>query len=190
MYYTIYKTTNTINNKIYVGCHKTEYLDDNYLGSGTVLLLAIKKYTKENFKKEILHIFDNPEDMFEMESLLVNEDFVIDKITYNLKKGGAGDAQGKNHLHNNRENSLKNLDKQRVIQTEKAKQRRIEYYNNPTLCKECGTSIEFTMGTYIRKFCSRSCSAVFGNRERTKRGWKHSEESKKKISDSIKNTRL
>ena len=49
----IYKTTNLINNLIYVGQHKTS-ADDGYLGSGSLLKLAIKEFGKENFKREIL----------------------------------------------------------------------------------------------------------------------------------------
>jgi hypothetical protein len=48
----IYKTTNLINNKIYIGKSNTNNSD--YLGSGKRLKLAIKKYGKENFKKEML----------------------------------------------------------------------------------------------------------------------------------------
>ena len=48
----IYKTTNLINGKIYVG--KDSKNNNNYLGSGKILNLAINKYGIENFKKETL----------------------------------------------------------------------------------------------------------------------------------------
>ena len=58
----VYKTTNLINKKIYVGVHSTDNLDDWYLGSGKRLLLAIRKYGKENFKREIISFVDSRED--------------------------------------------------------------------------------------------------------------------------------
>ena len=90
MYFVIYKTTNLINNKIYVGCHITSDINDGYLGSGKILNQAIKKYGINSFSKEILHIFDNPEEMFNKEKEIVNEEFVSRKDTYNLTLGGGG----------------------------------------------------------------------------------------------------
>lgn len=48
----IYITTNLINGKQYIG--KDARNNPKYLGSGTYLIKSIKKYGKENFKKEII----------------------------------------------------------------------------------------------------------------------------------------
>lgn len=51
----IYKTTCLVNGKIYIGqCCRTPERSVSYLGSGSRLSLAIQKYSKENFAKEIL----------------------------------------------------------------------------------------------------------------------------------------
>ena len=59
----IYKTTNLINGKIYVGSDISNI--PSYLGSGKILKCAIKKYGKDNFQKEILDIcsFSMKEDL-------------------------------------------------------------------------------------------------------------------------------
>lgn len=90
MYYTVYKITNTVNGRIYVGTHITSNLEDGYLGSGMLITKAVKKYGESAFRKEIIHMFDNMDDMFIKESEIVNESFVADKNTYNLKVGGNG----------------------------------------------------------------------------------------------------
>lgn len=55
----VYKTTNIINGKYYIGVHKTYDIEDGYLGSGTILKKAIEKYGKENFSREILSYHDS-----------------------------------------------------------------------------------------------------------------------------------
>lgn len=90
MYYIIYKTTNLVNQKVYIGKHQTQDLNDNYYGSGKHLTRAIKKYGLANFKKEILFVFDNEEEMNLKEKELVTEEFCKLRNTYNLCPGGQG----------------------------------------------------------------------------------------------------
>lgn len=89
-YYTVYKITNLIDGKIYIGTHKTKRLEDGYMGSGTYLLNAIEKHGVENFKKEILFVFETSEEMYLKEAELVNEEFIKNPETYNIKIGGSG----------------------------------------------------------------------------------------------------
>jgi len=111
MFYIIYKITNQIDGKFYIGSHKTKDLNDSYMGSGRYLQAAQKKYGMENFVKEILHVFDNPEEMYSKEAELVNEDFLVTQNTYNLKIGGFGgfdyiNANPKKYLTEKRLSSL------------------------------------------------------------------------------------
>ena len=99
MKYTIYKITNLINQKIYIGKHQTKNLNDGYFGSGIFLRKAISKYGKENFVKEILFIFDKEEEMNNKEIELINEEFVKSENTYNLGIGGEGGPHFKGRKH-------------------------------------------------------------------------------------------
>lgn len=96
MYYTIYKITNKLDGKFYIGSHKTKKLDDDYMGSGKYLRHAQHKYGMSNFEKNILHVFHTPEEMYAKEAEIVNEDFLATENTYNLKRGGYG---GFDHLN-------------------------------------------------------------------------------------------
>lgn len=90
IYYTIYKTTNLLNNKFYIGKHVTTDPNDHYLGSGNIILRAIKKYDKHNFSKEIILFCKNEKEMNEKEKDIVNESVVNNLDCYNLKIGGHG----------------------------------------------------------------------------------------------------
>lgn len=90
MVWIVYKTTNKINEKIYVGVHKTSEpnIFDGYLGSGNFITEAIRKYGKENFFRETLFVFDSEKDAEEKESELVNQEFIDREDTYNITLGG------------------------------------------------------------------------------------------------------
>lgn len=90
MYY-VYKTTNIVNNKIYVGVHKSDNIQsDEYLGSGKVLNVSIAKYGRQKFNRQILYQFQTKEEAYAMERLIVDKQFVKRKDTYNIKLGGQG----------------------------------------------------------------------------------------------------
>jgi len=89
-YYYIYHIINLINRKYYVGAHGTNNLEDNYFGSGWALQSAIKKYGKENFKKEILYFCLNEKEMFRLEEKIVTNEFLKEENVYNLVTGGSG----------------------------------------------------------------------------------------------------
>ena len=71
----VYKTTNLINNKIYIGQHKVnnDKFDEKYFGSGVYLKEAINKYGIENFKCEILEWCSTEEELDNRELELIEE---------------------------------------------------------------------------------------------------------------------
>lgn len=95
MFHIVYRTTCIVNNKIYIGKHSTNILDDGYLGSGDLILAAIKKYGKENFIREILFIFQTEKDALDKEEELVTENFVSRDDNYNIALGGGNPTRGR-----------------------------------------------------------------------------------------------
>ena len=83
----IYLTTNLINGKKYIGQHNGS-IKDNYLGSGVLLVKAIEKYGKENFKKEILEECDITELDEKEKYWIAYYNALEDENFYNLSKGG------------------------------------------------------------------------------------------------------
>lgn len=91
MYGYIYKTTNLVNGKIYIGQHKSQVFDENYKGSGKLIRRAFIKYGIENFNCELLDWCETRTDINKAEK------FYIEKynsnnlsIGYNISKGGDG----------------------------------------------------------------------------------------------------
>lgn len=89
--YVLYETTCKINGRYYVGVHKQKKTNfDGYLGSGKILKLSISKYGKSLFMRETLGIFKSAEEAYAKEREIVNESFVDNPNSYNLKIGGEG----------------------------------------------------------------------------------------------------
>ena len=100
-YHYIYKIVNNINNKYYIGVHSCKSLErDKYAGSGYALQEAYAKYGIDNFTKHILQFFNNETEMYEKESILVNDNTVKNENSYNLKCGGKGGMCGYTPVYN------------------------------------------------------------------------------------------
>lgn len=91
----IYKIVNRINNKVYVG--KDENERPQYFGSGKIIRLAIKKYGKENFSKEILETCDERKELCERERYWIKTLDCISPNGYNISTGGNGGDILTNH---------------------------------------------------------------------------------------------
>lgn len=87
-HYILYKITNKINGKIYVGKHTAKHFNDTYFGSGTKLREDIEKYGIENFEMTILFECQNQYELDLLENTVVNQEFCDREDTYNLHTGG------------------------------------------------------------------------------------------------------
>ncbi len=196
MHYTVYKVTNDINGKVYIGTHKTKNVNDGYMGSGKYLKRAIEKHGPENFTKEILFDFDNSQEMFEKERELVTLDFISEENTYNLKVGGFGGWDHENlDSIKQRNKCLKGIEKQRWLRE-----------NDSTWRENVKIKLSIAMkkrniesGNKYQKLASEAfklkghtleSKSKIGLANKGKVPWNkgksHSEETKQKISDAVK----
>jgi hypothetical protein len=164
MLFLIYRTTNKLNGKFYIGKHQTDNLNDGYLGSGKLLKRAIQKYGKENFIREILHIFETEEEMNQKEKELV----VLGKNSYNLCEGGKG---GFSYI--NRE----------IYTTERRLEHNRKYQKHGTqACREKKVGINNPKYKFIRKQWSKLGGIAGGKIGFL--GKTHTNETKQKISEA------
>lgn len=86
----VYVTENTINGKLYVGKKRSDHFVEGYLGSGKIILRAVRKYGKDSFHKTVLQWCETEEELNEAEVyfiwLLKNSEFE----SYNITNGGEG----------------------------------------------------------------------------------------------------
>jgi len=88
----IYKITNLINNKVYIGQSSFKWEDTlDYYGSGVLIEKAIKAHGKENFKKDLLEVCLNKASLNDAEKYWIThykEKLKVD--LYNITEGGTG----------------------------------------------------------------------------------------------------
>lgn len=170
----IYKITNKINGKIYVG--KTTKDNDNYFGSGILINKSIQKYGKENFDKIILEKCDSTEMLNKSEIKWIKELNSTDRnIGYNIAKGGEGGDTISNHpnkknIIQKREQSLKPRRNDISIKLK-------EYYSIPENRKKVSDLTKMAMTTEVRDKIST-----------TRKGKKLSDTHRKNIGEGMRSS--
>ena len=165
-YHYIYKTTNNITGRYYYGMHSTDDLNDGYLGSGKRLRYSINKYGKDSHTKEILEYCDSRDDLKSREAEIVNLNEIAKEDCMNIQPGGGGGIISDEHHIKMRKGASKWI-------SEKLK--------DPTFFSK------------NRKVCSNRFKKMHENGEikyNTFTGRNHSDETKKKMSESSKGTQI
>jgi len=146
MIFTTYDITNTINDKYYIGAHKTINIHDDYYGSGKLIKRALIKYGQDKFMKVINGVWKSEEIMFLIESWILTENDAKNENCYNLREGGSG---GWGHISYeqtiiNSHKGVAALQKKRdlgllpkVIMSEKSKKKRRDSWS-PKMRKDMG----------------------------------------------------
>ena len=123
MYY-IYRITNLINGKTYIGQHKYKDLNEYYMGSGKHLIRAQKKYGIENFKKEIL-VFNIPKEeqanILEKTFISSEREKVGRENCYNIADGSYGGGMKGRHFTEEHKRKLSKAHKGKIVSEETRK---------------------------------------------------------------------
>lgn len=183
MLYLIYKTTNLINNKIYIGKHKTDNIDDDYLGSGTYFNNAVKKYGRENFQREILFECKSEEEMNQKEFEIVNQDFVNRSDTYNLKVGGDGGFDFINHNNLARKGPISLWKK--IKSNPKRLSEYLKYLKN--INKKYRESLTEEDKKQLSQMISKGLKEYYKTHKSVWIGYHHKESTRKILSNKMKN---
>jgi hypothetical protein len=159
IYYVVYKITNLINGKVYIGVHETQDMNDDYYGSGTSIKAAIRKYGKQNFIKEVLSSHSSRAEMFEEEAKIVTEDFIKQSSNYNNTIGGKlpPNHKGKNHPPRSEESKKRykeaaaKRDKDYGFRIAKIKKEKGDYERHREVARQIGLGNKNTKRTEEQK---------------------------------------
>lgn len=164
---------------IYIGQHQTENVDDGYMGSGIRIRRAIEKYGLENFEKTILFECASAEEMNAKEAEIVNEDFIARDDVYNIKLGGEG---GWTHLSF----KSKSQASKKHWQNMSTDQKKIFKKKCGIKSKQWNASVDKVKWKKKISDGLKKCYAEHPEKHSGTKGYKFSEESKKKMSERMK----
>lgn len=186
----VYKIINHINNKIYVGQHKGSTLDEHYWGSGRLIKKAINKEGLDMFSIEVLEWCSSKENLNDREKYWIDYlDAINPDIGYNLTTGGDGvkgyvmswETKDKIRLA---KIGFKHSDKTRQkIRESIIRRGGFRGERNPNYGKRLNDDQRKLLSEKIKESDGMKDSPRFS-------GHSHSEESKAKISESVKQRRF
>ena len=181
MSYYIYCITNKINNKTYIGqrkCPENKLPEtDKYMGSGTYLKNAQRKYGLQNFTKEILAITETEENINLLEEVFIKLYREIGKAEYNIADGGQIRFSGENAIkvYSKISNSHKGHKT-----SEETKRKMSQSHKGRKISEE--TKRKLSQSLKGRKHNEEAKRKI----SQSHKGRKHNEEAKRKMSQSHK----
>jgi len=182
----VYLSINKVNGKCYIGSHKTLNKNDSYFGSGIFIKNAIKKEGKENFLKIILKEFENIIDARIAEKEYIEKFDTVKPNGYNISPTGGpsnGGHSEESKAKISKNNKGKNNGKKPWLGKSRDKKTR-DQISKSLEGNTCRLGIPCTEEALqnIRR-------SLIGKMEGDKNGFfnkSHSQESKDKISQSLK----
>lgn len=189
----IYKTTNLINGKIYIGQDSNN--NPLYYGSGKLLKAAIKKYGKKNFRKEVIEECNSIDELNDREVYWIDKfQSTNNQIGYNISIGGSegdrsiGHEIAKNGIYNYWVSKYgKDIaDTKRNIQIDKLRTYLQEHPSK--LVTEGRYSIwleKYGKEEADRRYVSWKLKISEYQQYKLEMGWTHSEETKEKIRQAL-----
>lgn len=166
MEFIIYKTTNVINGKYYIGRRCRRRKTEKYIGSGKILKRSILKYGRDAHKFEVLEILPDYNSLVEREKEIITQQMLDDPLCMNIRLGGEGGGGW--------------TTEQQKINAAKANVKLAELRS----LDGWQESVSYKISTGLKEAYAQ------GKRTNTLRhkpaGWKHTNETKQKIKLSIK----
>lgn len=208
MYGYIYITTCIVNNKKYIGKHKSKKFDPDYKGSGILLTRSFEKYGKDNFITELVEVCHSLEELNNKEIEYIKKyDCVNSEDFYNLSMGGDGgdtrawmSKEEKKKVFTGENNPMygrKHTEETKLKISKKNKGRKLKPFTDEHKIKISNSNkgknknkTPWNKGLKLSNEEKIKLSEIHKGKKGTRNGMKNSEEHRMKISKSKKGKRI